>query len=74
MKRPKLCRDINDQVVSRTLKFSITHQLLSYSLATNVPGCAPEFFACREGDTETDVKDLVDKFVGQLLAISEKKF
>ena len=29
---------------------------------------------CRKGDTESDIKDLVEKFVGQLLAISEKSF
>ena len=69
-----MCDDLNENPIECVLKFSTTHQLLSYSLATNVPGCALEFFACREGDTETDVKDLVDKFIGKLLAISEKSF
>ena len=33
-----------------------------------------EFFACRHGDTESDINDLVEKIVAQLLSISEKKF
>ena len=70
----KMCNDLNGIPVERVLKFMSTRQLLSYSIATNVPGCPREFFACCEGDTESDVKDLVDKFVSQLLAISDKSF
>ena len=69
-----MCNDLNGNPVERRLKFSSTHQLLSYSLCTNVPGCDTEFFACRESDSETDVKKLVEKFVAQLLDISEKSF
>ena len=64
---------VNSLTIERTLKFTSTHQLLSFSLSTNVPGCESDFFACRQGDTETDINDLVEKFVAQL-SISEKSF
>ena len=51
-----------------------THQLLSFSLCTNVPGSETEFFACRQGDAETGINDLVENFFTLLLSISEKKF
>ena len=70
----KTCDDINGIPVKRVLKFISMLQLLSFSLCTNVPGCKTEFFTCRKSNTETDIKDLVEKFVGQLLAISEKNF
>ena len=70
----KTCSGLDGIPVERILKFSSTHHLLSYSIATNIPGCPGEIFACRDGDTESDIKTLVDKFVSQLLAISEKSF
>ena len=73
-KHAKMCDDLNGNLIERRLKFSTIDQLPSYSFCTNVPGCADEFFACREGDSETDVKNLVEKFVAQLLSISEKSF
>ena len=73
-KRAKFCTDVNEVSVERVLKFSTTHQLLSFSLATNVPGVPGEYFACRQGDTDSEVKALVDQFVSQLLSISEQSF
>ena len=72
VKRVKTCNNRNGLPVKRMLKFTQTHQLLSLSLYTNVFGCETDFFACRPGVTEMDVDDLVENFVGQLLAISEK--
>ena len=74
VKRAKMCEDLNGDCVACVLKFSTTHQLLSYSIATNAPGCDGEFFACRAGDTATDVAALVQKFVSQLLNISKQSF
>ena len=56
-KHAKMCNDLNGNPVERRLKFSTVHQLLSYSLCTNVPGYDNEFFACHEGDSETNVND-----------------
>ena len=69
-----MCDDVNGQSVARASKFTSTHQLLSYSLATNVPGAEREYFACRQGDSERAVNDLAENFVNQLLSISEKSF
>ena len=48
--------------------------MLSFSLCTDVPGCKTDFFECRQRVGETDIKDFVEKIVGQLLAFSEKSF
>ena len=74
VKRVKMCNGLDGIPVERRLKFSTVHRLLSYSICTNVPGCDNEFFACREDDTEMDIKNLVKKIVNQLLDISEKSF
>ena len=50
-KRVKTCNNVNGLPVECVLKFTSTHQLLSFSLCTNVPGCETDFVACREGDT-----------------------
>ena len=73
-KRIKTCNDIDGKTVERRLKFLTVHRLLSYSISTNMPGCDNEIFMCREGDSETDIKDLVKKFVNHQLVIIEKSF
>ena len=61
--------------VKRKLKLNSTHQLLSYSMAANVPGFEGEkIFKCREGDSEEDIENLVKSFVAKLNSISKKSF
>ena len=71
-KRVKSCIGLDGNLVERRLKFTTVHRLLSYSIATNVPGCTSKIFECRQDDTEDDIKNLVRKFISHLTEISEK--
>ena len=44
VKRAKTCNDVNGVQVERKLKFTSTHQLLSFSLCTNVIGCETRYY------------------------------
>ena len=63
VKKKKMCNGVNGESVACDLKFTSTHQLLSYSFAINFPGVEHEYFACRQGDSESDVNELVEKFL-----------
>ena len=44
-------------------------------MSTNFPGFEDqEIFKCKEGDTDEDIKTLVEVFVVKLTLISEKRF
>ena len=51
-KRWKICLNENGDLVEQKLHFNTEHGLLSYFMATNVPGGDIEFFECRNGDSE----------------------
>ena len=57
-KPPKLCYDISGVPVEQKLKFKSTHELLSYSMCTNVPSVESEIFECRREDSEEAIKKL----------------
>ena len=62
-----MCADVNNgNQVERKLKLKSTHELLSYSLSTNVLGFEEDIFKCREGDTNEDIKKIVKDFVAKL--------
>ena len=58
-----MCPDMNGDLVDRKLQFNTSHELLSYLLATNVPGATSEFFECRDVDRNDSIAKLVRNFV-----------
>ena len=46
--------------------------MLSYSLATNVPGKPPKYFECRKGDDNDSITKLLNNFVNKLMQISDR--
>ena len=69
-----MCADITAVQVERKLKLKSNHELLSYSMCTNVPGVNQEFFPCRQGDSDEDIKELVADYGKKLTAISQQSF
>ena len=80
-KRAKIRTDVHGNQVERKLKLKWTHELSSYSMATNVLGFeGEEIFKCREGDTENGIKkfarvicDKIDFYQRKKLCYSEWK-
>ena len=65
----KMCTDVHGNQVKRKLKLNSRHQLLSYSMTTNIPGFeGEEIFKCK-GDTDEDIKNFVPFNHGTFVAI-----
>ena len=69
-----MCPDETGNLVKRKLNFTTKHELLSYSLATNVPRTLPAYYECRKGDGRESITKLVKKFVNNLMQISDRSF
>ena len=53
---------MNGDLVEQKLHFNTEHELLSNSMATNVFGGETEFFECKNGDREEEIKKISLKF------------
>ena len=58
-----MCAVVNGNIVEWKLRFKTTHELLNFSMCTNIPGCDSKIFECREDDSDEAINKLVKCFL-----------